>query len=80
MGVEYLVSDRPSPPIAAAAMSPDTVICTVVPEDAAGNILPADIDEQSRRVFFLLADVLQRAGSSLTNVLHVTVYLVNIAY
>ncbi|HLS48563.1 MAG TPA: RidA family protein [Actinomycetaceae bacterium] len=78
MSVEFLEPERPEPPIAVAAMSRDTVMCTVVPEYDDGSIAAEGITAQTRRVFANLDDVLRKAGSSLEQVMHVTVYLVNI--
>lgn len=80
MSVEFLQSDQADhPPIAVAAMTTDTVICTAVPEDHQGAIPAEGITAQSHRVFSNLTRVLEQAGSSLGQVLHVTVYLVRIA-
>ncbi|HWL60135.1 MAG TPA: RidA family protein [Microbacteriaceae bacterium] len=77
--IELVQPERPVPPIATAAIHGDTIYCTVVPEEADGSILPGDITEQAEKVFANLAALLTSLGSSLERVLHVTVYLPDIA-
>jgi len=76
---ELIQPERPVPPIALAATYGELIVCTVVPEEADGTILPGDIREQSVKVFEGLATLLASLGSGLDRVLHVTVYLRDIA-
>src|SRR3954453_9292039 len=47
--------------------------------DPVSNDIPSGIEAQTRRCFEKLADILAEAGSSLDQVLRVTVYLTDIA-
>lgn len=77
--IDLIQPEHPVPPIALAAAYGDLIFCTVVPEEADGSIIPADITVQAEKAFANLAALLERLGSSLARVLHVTVYLPDIA-
>jgi enamine deaminase RidA (YjgF/YER057c/UK114 family) len=77
--VERIQPAHPVPPIAVAAAYGDLVICTVVPEEADGAILPGDVRAQAEKAFANLQRTLESLGSGLDRVLHVTVYLADIA-
>lgn len=77
--IHLVQPERPEPPIATAAIHGDTIYCTVVPEEADGTILAGDISVQAEKAFANLAALLESLGSSLARVLHVTVYLPDIA-
>lgn len=52
-----------------------TAYVTVIPVDDAGALVPGGIEAQSERVLELLERELERAGSGLDLVAHLTVYL-----
>ncbi|NJP97071.1 RidA family protein [Nonomuraea sp. FMUSA5-5] len=79
MPVRHLPPAFDTLPIAKASIAGSLVFCTVVPEDDSGAIVGASIVEQARVVFAKLAETLKECGCELGAVVHVTVYLPDIA-
>jgi len=53
-------------------------ISGIVPVDAAGNVVGADVVAQAREVFSIMGRVLAAAGASAADVVKVTVYLLDV--
>lgn len=51
-----------------------------IPLDKNGNLLEATIDEQTRLIFNNIESILKEAGSSLDNLVKISVFLTNLDY
>lgn len=75
----------PDPAEVGGALSSDVTLhggqafATVIPLNAEGDLAGETIEEQSEAALVELARVLEAAGSSLDRVLHLTIYLTDIA-
>ena len=80
-----LVHVQPRGPAAAGALASRAVVAgglvyaTVVPRREDGSIETGNVSEQTQRIFATLDAVLRQAGSSLERLVHLTIYLTDIA-
>ncbi|MET3952462.1 RidA family protein [Arthrobacter sp. UYEF36] len=80
-----LIHVSPAGPENPDALAAGSVVCgglvhtTVIPRNEDGSIETGGIRGQSERIFATLENVLGRSGSSLANLIHLTIYLTDIA-
>jgi 2-iminobutanoate/2-iminopropanoate deaminase len=77
-----IIVEGVAPPIshyAHAVIAGDTLyVSGIVPVDADGNLVGADVVAQARAVFSIMGRVLAAAGASAADVVKVTVYLLDV--
>ena len=71
--------ENPNALAAGSVVSGGLVHTTVIPRNEDGSIETGGIREQSERIFATLENVLVRSGSALANLIHLTIYLTDIA-